>query len=106
MGHAQPDRLPGDRGRRDRSLARGELIGAYSSGLDRPVPAPGPAPGWVGRTARRGLRMAVVWVAVCGEPGADLIGFGGAEARVQGEGLLPVAAGLAGVACGVVGAGE
>ena len=43
----------------------------------------------------------------CGEDlGADLVGFAGVEPGVEAEGLLPVVAGLAGVAFGVVYAGE
>jgi len=46
-------------------------------------------------------------VAVCGgELGADLIGLGGAETSVKGKSFLPMVAGLAVIAGGVVGAGE
>jgi hypothetical protein len=41
-----------------------------------------------------------------GEPGADVVGLGVAEFGVEGEGLLPVVAGLAGVAGGVEGVSE
>jgi hypothetical protein len=48
-----------------------------------------------------------VAVGLCrGQLGADLIGFGGAEAGVEGEGLLPVTAGLADLAGSLVGSGE
>lgn len=40
-----------------------------------------------------------------GELGADLVSLGGAEIGVDGEGLLPVAAGLAVVTGGVVSTG-
>lgn len=41
-----------------------------------------------------------------GELSADLSSLGGSEASVEAEGSLPVVAGLAGVAFGVVYAGE
>ena len=42
----------------------------------------------------------------CDEFGPDLIGLGEAEVGGEGEGMLPVAAGPAGLIDGVVGAGE
>jgi hypothetical protein len=58
------------------------------------------------RSDRPGLRLAVVLVLCSGEVGADLVGFGGSEVGVEGEGLLPVVSSLAGCVGRLVGSGE
>lgn len=46
------------------------------------------------------------WPVEVAEAGADLVGFGGAEPGVEGQRVLPVAAGLAGVSGGEAGLAE
>jgi hypothetical protein len=61
----------------------------------------------VARFLPRWLMVAVaVAVTSGGEPGADFVGFGGADGGVVDEGLLPVVPGLNRVAVGLAGAGE
>jgi hypothetical protein len=48
----------------------------------------------------------VVVVVQVGEVVADLVGLGDAEGGVEGEGALPVVAGVVWVSVGVVGVGE
>jgi hypothetical protein len=55
---------------------------------------------------RRWLVAIVAAGTSCGEPDADLAGFGGPDGGVAGEGFLPVVLGLTGVAVVLVGAGE
>jgi hypothetical protein len=52
------------------------------------------------------LSLGVVSGSSIGELGADLVRLGRAEAGVEGEGLCPVIAGLAGPGQRVIGAGE
>jgi hypothetical protein len=76
----------------------GEDGGSGESLMDRSSGGAAMGPGWFIRRRR--------WVVECGEVGADVVGFGDTEVGVKGQCLLPVVAGLVGVAGGVVGYGR